>query len=143
MKLMRSTRPVRVAIFLVLLVILAGTAVFSQRRGLLLTRPIDPRLGERIFRQNCAACHGANAEGQDPAPPLNRMGHADHHPDWELYMFIAEGKIGFGQMPAWKQKLTEREIRAVIAYIKTLWTSDQRASQQHVNEVRPAPPDRQ
>ena len=132
--------PVRGVVILGMLVILVGSILLSQRKTLLPARPADPQLGERIFRQNCAVCHGSNAGGSDFAPPLNRMGHADHHPDWELYMFIAEGKVGFTQMPAWKERLSDREIRSVIAYIKTLWTKDQRASQQHVNEVRPAPP---
>ncbi|MGH2372741.1 MAG: c-type cytochrome [Candidatus Methylomirabilaceae bacterium] len=119
--------------------IAVGAVLFRQRTAVL-TRTADPRVGERVFFQNCAVCHGAGAEGKDFAPPLNRTGHADHHPDWELYAFIAEGKVGFTQMPAWKERLSDREIRSVIAYIKTLWTEDQRKSQQHVNEVRPAPP---
>lgn len=132
--------PVRGVIILGILGMLVAGALLVQKRTVLLTRPADPRLGERVFRQNCAVCHGTNADGRDFAPPLNRMGHADHHPDWELYMFIAEGKVGLTQMPAWKERLSNREIRSVIAYIKTLWTKDQRASQQHINEVRPAPP---
>ncbi len=55
-------------------------------------------------------------------------------------MFIAEGKVGFTQMPARKERLSDRDIRSVIAYIKTMWTEDQRMSQRHINEVRPAPP---
>lgn len=102
--------------------------------------PAHPVLGRQVFGQNCAVCHGAAGEGKDPAPPLNSLGHADHHPDWELYMFVADGKVGFGQMPAWKGRLSDLEIRSVIAYLKTLWTADQRVSQQHITEIRPAPP---
>ncbi len=125
------------------ILVLLAAAVWFFRKGIVLpTGAADPRLGERVFLQNCAVCHGINAEGRDLAPPLDRTGHADHHPDWELYMFIAEGKIGFTQMPAWKERLSDGEIRSVIAYIKTLWTEDQRKSQRYVTEVRPAPPDR-
>ncbi|MGQ0550239.1 MAG: c-type cytochrome [Armatimonadota bacterium] len=123
-------------------VLLAATVWLSWQSSNLPTRAADPRLGERVFLQNCAICHGTNAEGKEFTPPLNRTGHADHHPDWELYMFIAEGKVGFTQMPAWKERLSDREIRSVIAYVKTLWTEDQRRSQRHVNEVRPAPASR-
>lgn len=102
--------------------------------------PVDIALGATIFRQNCAVCHGTIGEGRDPAPPMNRTGHAHHHPDWELHMVIAEGKIGFAEMPAWKGKLTDHEIRSVIAYIKTLWTEDQRRFQEEVSRARPTPP---
>ncbi len=132
-------RPLHKGIVLGALVLLAAALWFFQINPVLPNRAAT-RLGERVFLQNCAVCHGINAEGKDVAPPLNRTGHADHHPDWELYMFIAEGKVGFTQMPAWKERLSDGEIRSVIAYIKTLWTEDQRTSQRHVNEVRPAPP---
>jgi mono/diheme cytochrome c family protein len=55
-------------------------------------------------------------------------------------MVIAEGKVGFGEMPAWKGTLDDREIRSVIAYIKTLWVPDQQHFQEQVNQARPVPP---
>lgn len=55
-------------------------------------------------------------------------------------MVITEGRVVVGEMPAWKGKLSDREIRSVIAYIKTLWTEDQRRFQEQVNQVRPTPP---
>lgn len=132
--------PARGVVLLGALAILVAGALLFRKTHVLLTQPADSRLGEQVFQLNCAVCHGASAEGQGFAPPLGSLGHADHHPDWELYTFIADGKTGFGLMPAWKDRLSDREIRSVIAYIKTLWTDDQRASQQHINEVRPAPP---
>ncbi len=123
---------------LAILIVLVGAVLLFQKR----TRPgrADLQLGQHVFRQNCAVCHGANAEGKDLAPPLNRLGHAHHHPDWELQKFIADGKVGFGQMPAWKEKLSDREIRSVIVYVKTLWTEDEREFQQQVNRLRHNPP---
>lgn len=100
----------------------------------------DLGLGQAIYQQNCAVCHGPSGEGRPPAPPMNRLGHAHHHPDWELQMVIEQGRTGLGEMPAWKGKLSDREIEAVIAYIKTLWDEDQRAFQQRINELRPTPP---
>jgi mono/diheme cytochrome c family protein len=32
------------------------------------------------------------------------------------------------QMPAWEGKLTEEEIRAIIEYLKSWWTSEQCAT---------------
>lgn len=129
---------------LALMVALAAGAALAyqalQSRIATRVQDAEASVGEAVFRQNCAACHGPNAEGKDLAPPLNRTGHAHHHPDWELYMVIAEGKVGFGQMPAWKDTLSEHEIRSVVAYIKTLWEEDQRRFQDRVNQLRPRPP---
>jgi mono/diheme cytochrome c family protein len=103
-------------------------------------RAVDIQLGRAVYAKSCAVCHGPAGEGQFPAPPLDFTGHAHHHPDWELYMVIAEGKVGFGEMPPWKGTLDDREIRSVIAHIKTLWAPDQQHFQEQVNQVRPVPP---
>lgn len=130
----------RLIVALVVLIVVGGaTALYLSRRGAV-GRPVDIQLGQAIFTRNCAACHGPAAEGLFPAPPLNFTGHAHHHPDWELYRVIADGKVGFGEMPAWKGRLDDHEIRSVIVYIKTLWAADQRRFQDHINEVRPTPP---
>lgn len=122
----------------VVIVVVGGVRVFRQ--GELRFDRIDPQQGTRIYQRDCAECHGADAEGKDRAPPLNPAGHAHHHADWELVMIIAEGRGGLGRMPAWKEKLSDQEIQAVVAYIKTLWTEDQRRFQQEINRARPAPP---
>ena len=57
-------------------------------------KPNEPAvvaLGEQVYAQNCAACHGAKLEGQAnwrqrgfngymPAPPHDETGHTWHHP---------------------------------------------------------------
>ncbi|MGH2454213.1 MAG: c-type cytochrome [bacterium] len=123
-----------VAVALLLAAGLSLQRLRSQRR------PVDVTLGAGIFPRDCASCHGASGEGQGSAPPLNQTGHAHHHPDWELYSFIAEGRTGLAAMPAWKGRLSKGEIRAVIAYIKTLWTEQQRRFQEEINRARPSPP---
>lgn len=127
----------------VLIIALAAIVLLAHRlrtREAPSTRPADVRLGQAIFQQHCGVCHGQSGEGKLPAPPMNLLGHAHHHPDWELQMVIEQGRTGLGQMPAWKGKLSDREIRAVIVYIKTLWEADQRRFQERVNQLRPAPP---
>jgi len=136
----KGRRVLRIVLFgAVLLAILAAAAVLQWKSQLNLA-PIDLQLGQTVFQENCALCHVRSAEGRPPAPPLNSVGHAHHHPDWELYMTIAEGKVGFGEMPSWKNRLSNREIWSVIAYIKTLWDPDQQRFQDRINQLRPAPP---
>ena len=92
--------------------------------------------GEKLFRQNCAGCHGQNAEatpdwkktdanGDYPPPPLNGMGHAWHHDLELLRRTVREGgaKLG-GQMPAFEGALSTAEIDSVIAYFQSKWPDD-------------------
>lgn len=104
------------------------------------------RLGQTVYNAQCASCHGANGEGQFPdaplepditgrygAPPHNNTGHTWHHDDDLIIRIIREGGMGdavnFYIMPALGSVLSENEIDAVIAYIKTLWTPEQQAIQ--------------
>jgi len=92
--------------------------------------------GARLFKANCAVCHGANAEGAPnwhrvgpdrkyPAPPLDGTGHDWHHPTAALKWTIREGtaKLG-GNMPAWKDKLSDADIEAAIAWFQSRWPED-------------------
>ena len=89
--------------------------------------------GKELYIQHCASCHGANLEGQPdwqvpnadgilPAPPHNREGHTSHHPDAQLLQIIAEGGITLNSaMPAFSETLSEEEMKAILAYIKSFW----------------------
>lgn len=92
--------------------------------------------GEKLFRQNCAGCHGQNAEatpnwkqtdanGNYPPPPLNGSAHAWHHDLDLLRRTVREGgaKLG-GQMPAFEGVLGSEEIDSVIAYFQSKWPDD-------------------
>ena len=107
----------------------------------------DPRdaqkvaLGAKVYAQNCAACHGAKLEGQAdwrkplpngrmPAPPHDESGHTWHHPDHVLFGITRSGlaapyaPAGYqSDMPAFAGKLSDDEIWAVLAYIKSHWKS--------------------
>ena len=92
--------------------------------------------GEVLFKQNCAICHGDNAEatpdwkitdasGNYPPPPLNGTAHAWHHDLDLLRRTVQEGgqKLG-GVMPPFKGKLSDMEIDQVIAYFQSKWPDD-------------------
>ena len=98
-------------------------------------------LGERVYAQQCASCHGAKLEGQPnwrsrlpngrlPAPPHDESGHTWHHPDRVLFALTKQGlappyaPAGYeSDMPAFGGKLSDDEIWAALAYIKSRWTS--------------------
>jgi mono/diheme cytochrome c family protein len=78
--------------------------------------------GADTFKAKCAMCHGADGLAATPAgkamqvPPLNspalvKATTAD---------LIAATTNGKGKMPAYTGKLTEAQIKDVVAYIRTL-----------------------
>jgi mono/diheme cytochrome c family protein len=77
----------------------------------------DVALGETIFQQNCAACHGADLSG-GVGKPLNAGSDAAAKSDAELLQIITNGVSGTA-MPAWGSSLSEEEIAAVLAYIRS------------------------
>ena len=121
-------------------VLLATTAVPVSAQS-------DLRMGERLYQENCASCHGRNLEGQPewrsrlpngrlPAPPHDVSGHTWHHPDRLLFDIVKRGSaaiVGNGyesDMPGYGGVLTDDEITAIIDFIKSTWPDRVRTSQE-------------
>lgn len=102
--------------------------------------------GQRLYQANCASCHGGSAGGSvnDYPPRHNANGHTWHHGDCELEQIARNGPSPIAtadrastgatippgmQMPAFRDRLSDDEIKAILSYIKTLWTDEQRAAQ--------------
>jgi S-disulfanyl-L-cysteine oxidoreductase SoxD len=123
-------------------------------RGSSLLRPDDPAVvaaGQRVYQAHCAACHGANLEGQPhwrerdargrlPAPPHDASGHTWHHPDTVLLEIMRDGVARAARqpgyetdMPAYRGVLSDEEIIAVLSYIKAQWPADIRRLHDEVN----------
>jgi mono/diheme cytochrome c family protein len=101
----------------------------------------DPEVvaqGRALYADHCAACHGANLEGQPdwrqadadgylPAPPHDETGHTWHHPDALLVEITRDGTeavVGGGyrsNMAGFGGNLSDDEIIAVLAFIKSTW----------------------
>jgi mono/diheme cytochrome c family protein len=94
--------------------------------------------GRTLYDQNCASCHGADlsgapdwrtpdADGFFPAPPHDQTGHTWHHPDAQLIDITTRGTaaiVGNGyqsRMIGFADILTQEEIIATLAYIKSTW----------------------
>ncbi len=106
-----------------------ATAASEEGSAQLLAR------GEQLYAANCQVCHGdrEGTGGTGGAPPHNETGHTWHHPDAQLNDWILNGKLGFGEMPAFKDVMSEGQVEAVLTYIKTWWTPEQRESQTDVS----------
>lgn len=107
--------------------------------------------GREVYARACASCHGANLEGQPgwktklsdgryPAPPHDQSGHTWHHPDRVLFDITkfggqATGPAGFlSGMPAFKDLLTDAEIVATLAFIKSSWPEQIRDRQARIGK---------
>jgi len=92
--------------------------------------------GRQIYQQNCAACHGVQAGGQDHkqpkggiqadgtqlAPALNGAGHAWHHDNTLLFNTVKNGSVASDSpMQGFAGRLSDDAIVSVLQYIKSLW----------------------
>jgi mono/diheme cytochrome c family protein len=78
--------------------------------------------GEEFFSTFCAGCHGFNGIAYYVNSPSFALGERLHKSDSELQNSITYGK---GVMPNWKEKLSQDQIRSIVAFIRTLQTSFQ------------------
>jgi mono/diheme cytochrome c family protein len=94
--------------------------------GMMLAVTASPVLaqgaGADTYKSKCMMCHAADGSGSSPAgkamgaipfssPALVKASDAD---------LIAATKNGKGKMPAYSGKLTDAQIKDVVAYIRTL-----------------------
>ncbi len=107
--------------------------------------PSDPdvvSLGEMVYVENCASCHGMSLEGQPswrspgpdgrlPAPPHDETGHTWHHDGDTLFRLTKYGTAALigdptyeNNMPIYEGILTDDEIIAVLSYIKSTWPQE-------------------
>jgi len=90
--------------------------------------------GQKLFEHYCAVCHGMSGGGDgfnafnlDPKPrDLSDHDAMQRFSDQQLFAVIAQGGAERGKsnlMPPWGHTLNERQIRYVVAYIRTLTPS--------------------
>ena len=96
--------------------------------------------GKIIYQNNCISCHQVNLvgvenwkdldeDGHRKSPPLNGTGHTWHHDDATLHNIIKYGLVKLvknyqGKMLGFKDKLKDKDIDSVLAYIKSFWPDD-------------------
>lgn len=79
--------------------------------------------GKLVFKMNCVACHGKNGEGDGPLAkefnihPANLKKMANKLGNHYMVVQINKGK---GDMPEWRDLLTQSQIWDLTSYIQTL-----------------------
>ena len=98
--------------------------------------PEQVQRGAVPYAQNCASCHGADAQGSFtwrkqgadglfPPPPLDGTGHAWHHPLLALTAQIKSGAPGGrGNMPGFAKTLSDGQINDVVAWFQDRWSDE-------------------
>ncbi len=112
--------------------LLAGIAVV----GLILTHSNSkvvgaPALdGKAIFTVNCAVCHQPSGQGGGPYPPLAGNSDVNAVDSASLIRTVLDGRTGpitvngqqySGNMPSWRNDLSDAQIAAVLTYVRTAW----------------------
>lgn len=75
-----------------------------------------------LFKQKCASCHGPDGKGETPAGKAMKVGsfagpESKKMSDQELADIIEKGK---GKMPKYGASMKPDEVKAMVAYIRTL-----------------------
>jgi mono/diheme cytochrome c family protein len=110
--------------YLKVLIVLSFAAFFaascissaSSGKGVQITG--NKSLEASIFRQNCAVCHGREAEGKEVDGlliPSLRRGDVEQKTEQQIYDQIYNG--GNGMVP-FKGQLSDSEIRKMVRFIK-------------------------
>jgi cytochrome c6 len=99
-----------------------GALVFAMAIGLMFAMPAKADDAAAIFKAKCAGCHGADGKGDTSMGKvfkLRDLGSADvqKQSDADLTGIITNGKE---KMPAFKGKLTDDQIKQVVALIRSL-----------------------
>ena len=96
---------------LLIVVVLSASPVVSQ----------DSAAGAGVYKSKCNTCHGPDGGGTAVGKSLQaadlRSAQVQSKSDAELIQTISDGK---GNMPSFKGTITDEEIHAVLAHVRTL-----------------------
>jgi uncharacterized membrane protein/cytochrome c5 len=91
----------------------SGTVISTSNAPMSKVMLADATQGRHLFLMNCAHCHGDDAHG-DEGPDLYDL----HKSDARIHKVVLEGIKG--EMPSFGKKLKDTDVRALIAYLRTL-----------------------
>jgi cytochrome c6 len=101
---------------------MAGVMVLCAMALLVVASANAQGAGEKVFKAKCASCHGADGKGATAAGKGTKArdfcsDEVKKETDEEWTTILVKGK---NKMPAYDKKLTEGEIKEVVAYIRSL-----------------------
>jgi len=75
--------------------------------------------GAATYKAKCAMCHGPDGSKENPAMNMKALSGPDVQKKTDAQLIESTTK-GVGKMPGYAGKLSDDEIKATIAYIRTL-----------------------
>nr|MBI3613232.1 cytochrome c [Nitrospirota bacterium] len=82
--------------------------------------------GQAVYEQHCLRCHGLALDGKGPDAPYLIVTPANFQSlksrsksDWELLVAVTHGVL-FSPMHGWRGRLTDEQIKDVLAYIRLM-----------------------
>jgi mono/diheme cytochrome c family protein len=85
-------------------------------------RAQDVASGEKVYKAKCASCHGPDGKGETAAGKATKArdlcsAEVKNEADAAWTEIIGKGK---NKMPAYDKKITDAEVKDVIAYMRSL-----------------------
>ncbi len=85
-------------------------------------RAQDVASGEKVYKAKCASCHGPDGKGETAAGKATKArdlcsAEVKSEADAAWTEIIVKGK---NKMPAYDKKITDAEVKDVIAYMRSL-----------------------
>jgi len=104
--------------FAVLVTTVFGLSLFVQAFSM------DAAPASRLYRRHCVSCHGHDGKGQTSkgkfshARNLTDAEWQDDVSDERIFNSINNGRNVRGNMPAFADKLNEREINTLVTFVR-------------------------
>lgn len=81
--------------------------------------PVLAADGAAIYKAKCAMCHGPDGSKENPAMGIKALSGPEVQKQTDAQLIEATSK-GKGKMPAYAGKLSDDEIKSVVAFVRTL-----------------------
>lgn len=75
--------------------------------------------GAAIYKAKCAMCHGPDGSKENAAMNIKAISGPDVQKKTDAQLIEGTSK-GVGKMPAFSGKLSDEEIKGVVAFVRTL-----------------------
>ena len=105
--------------FLVTLILLACLAVSANHQ-----RNKKPRTAAQLYARNCVSCHGTDGRAKTSkgkfshARDLTDAKWHDDVTDERIFNSIMNGRNVRGNMPAFSDKLNEKEVESLVSFVR-------------------------
>jgi mono/diheme cytochrome c family protein len=101
-----------IGIAMVAVLCVAGSAAHAQ----------DKANGEKVYKAKCTSCHGADGKGETAAGKATKIrsicsDEARKETDQSWVDIVVKGK---NKMPKYDKKITDADVKDVIAYMRSL-----------------------